>query len=326
MIVASVMTDVLIHSPFPRQVSQGNSTTADRLQKILLEAGMDVVVEEEWYSGVEAGCLVALNARRSAGAVVEFCDACPDARVVVLLTGTDINHPEMEDENSVTRRTMQLADSLVLLHEGALPLVPESLRGKCQVIHPSVQLPEGLEHDSRDEGVFEVIMAGNARREKNVPLVLAACDQLPGESKVVVRMYGDAEGDLAQQLLAATAGPSPFQWKGKTDHESLMRVMAGSDLLLNSSVQEGGANAVCEAVSLCLPVVASDIVGNVGMLGDGYEGYFPSGDVAGLVRLLLRAESDRGFYERLKSQVESRAVVFAWENELRMWEKVVNNS
>ncbi len=31
------MTDVLIHSPFSRQASQGNSVTADRLEQILTE-------------------------------------------------------------------------------------------------------------------------------------------------------------------------------------------------------------------------------------------------------------------------------------------------
>lgn len=317
------MIDVLIHSPFPRQDSQGNSTSADRLQRIFQQGGMSVAMEEVWYSGVEARCLVALNARRSAGAVAEFKDACPEGRVVVLLTGTDINHPEAQDEHSETRRTMRDADCLVVLHEKALDAVPVSEREKCQVIYPSVELEDGLSHEGGGEDVFEVIMAGNVRAEKNAPLVLAACAQLPEHSKVVVRLYGDAEGELAQLLLAATAGSSPFQWKGKTDHASLMRVMAHADLLLNSSVQEGGANAVCEAACLGLPVLASDVDGNVGMLGSDYGGYFSSESVSDLLELLQRVSTDREFYQSLKSQLKVRAAMFTFEEEMKVWLQLI---
>ncbi len=316
-----VITDVLIHSPFPRQDGQGNSATADRLEKILKEAGFSVEVEAEWYSGCEARCLIALNARRSAGAVAEFRDACPDAKVVVVLTGTDINHPEVGDEGSDTRRTMAGADALVVLHEGSQAAVPEALREKCHVIYPSVALPDGLIHQAGEVGEFEVIMAGNVRAEKNLPVVLEACDQLSAveDSEVVVRVYGDAEGDMAYSLMAATAGPLPFQWKGKTDHENLMKVMAGASLLLNASTQEGGANAVCEAISLGLPVVASEIPGNVGMLGEGYAGYFQSGDVRALADVLVRSSTDDEFYSQLKKQVVERASLFSYAEESSRW-------
>lgn len=316
-----MITDVLIHSPFPRQDGQGNSATADRLEKILTEAGFSVEVEAEWYSGCEARCLMALNARRSAGAVAEFRDACPDAKVVVVLTGTDINHAEVEDEDSDTRRTMSLADQLVVLHEGSLAAVPESLRDKCHIIYPSVALPDGLAHHVSDTEEFEVIMAGNVRAEKNLPVVLEACDLLSevDDSQVVVRVYGDAEGEMAYRLMAATAGPQLFQWKGKSDHENLIKVMADANLLLNSSTQEGGANAVCEAISLGLPVVASDIPGNVGMLGEGYMGYFSSGDARGLKEILVRCSSDPEFYTQLKDQVVARAPLFAYAEESLRW-------
>lgn len=321
MTLLCVITDVLIHSPFPRQDGQGNSATADRLEKILTESGLSVVVEAEWYSGVESRCLIALNARRSAGAVGEFRDACPEGSVVVVLTGTDINHPEVDDETSDTRRTMAVADALVVLHEGSLAAVPEDLREKCHVIYPSVRLGNGLTPRAAETDEFEVIMAGNVRAEKNLPVVLDACGSLAKVegSDIVIRVYGDAEGEMAATLMAATAGSLPFQWKGKTDHENLMRVMAGTSLLLNASTQEGGANAVCEAISLGLPVVASEIPGNVGMLGESYAGYFQSGDAGALADVLVRCREDQKFYRQLKKQVEMRAPLFTYSEESNRW-------
>jgi glycosyltransferase involved in cell wall biosynthesis len=67
-----------------------------------------------------------------------------------------------------------------------------------------------------------------------------------------------------------------------------------------SSRMEGGANVVCEALRIGVPVLASRIPGNVGLLGENYAGYFPVGDARSLARLL---EKDKSFYERLKRQI-----------------------
>ena len=208
------MIDVLIHSPFPRQNSQGNSVSADRMKQMLSSVGFDVEVEEEWYGGAEARCLIALNARRSTGAVLEFRDACPDGQVVLVLTGTDINHPEMQNESSGTRQALNDADRLVLLHEASLLAVPGDLHTKCEVIYPSVILPEELKWEPSENSGFEMVMAGNVRVEKNVPLVIEACKLLPDDSPIVVNVYGDADPEFAGMMLAATADVPAFQWRG----------------------------------------------------------------------------------------------------------------
>jgi glycosyltransferase involved in cell wall biosynthesis len=78
-----------------------------------------------------------------------------------------------------------------------------------------------------------------------------------------------------------------------------------------SSVMEGGANVIIEAVASGVPVVASRIPGNIGMLGRDYEGYFPVGDAAQLARVLERASRDAAFLTRLRQQCALRAPLFA---------------
>jgi glycosyltransferase involved in cell wall biosynthesis len=70
-----------------------------------------------------------------------------------------------------------------------------------------------------------------------------------------------------------------------------------------SSRMEGGANVVCEALRIGVPVLASRISGNLGLLGSGYGGYFPVGDERALARLITRAVNDRSFYRRLEKSV-----------------------
>jgi glycosyltransferase involved in cell wall biosynthesis len=70
-------------------------------------------------------------------------------------------------------------------------------------------------------------------------------------------------------------------------------------------------------------VIASRIAGNVGLLGEDYIGYFPTGDTRGLARLMARAESDSDFLAELKSHCGRLARLFSPERELAAWRNVI---
>src|SRR6185369_16319477 len=76
------------------------------------------------------------------------------------------------------------------------------------------------------------------------------------------------------------------------------------------SRMEGGANVIIEAVTSGVPVLASDISGNQGMLGTDYEGYFPLGDAPALAKLIDRCVTDDVFIARLREQCAQRAKLF----------------
>ena len=68
---------------------------------------------------------------------------------------------------------------------------------------------------------------------------------------------------------------------------------------------KGGANVVSEAIMAGLPVIASKIDGNVGLLGADYQGYYPTEDTLALAKLLMRLETDKGFFKALSAQVRA---------------------
>jgi hypothetical protein len=65
-----------------------------------------------------------------------------------------------------------------------------------------------------------------------------------------------------------------------------------------------------EAVASGTPVLASQIPGNIGMLGADYAGYFPWGDAAALAALILRCQNDAHLLETLAAQCRARAPLF----------------
>jgi glycosyltransferase involved in cell wall biosynthesis len=93
-----------------------------------------------------------------------------------------------------------------------------------------------------------------------------------------------------------------------------------------ASKMEGGANVVIEAVTSGVPVLASDISGNRGMLGDNYAGYFPLGDSKALARLIEHARSDAPFLAQLRAQCAARAPLFSPEREKAAVLELVDNA
>jgi len=89
-----------------------------------------------------------------------------------------------------------------------------------------------------------------------------------------------------------------------------MRWLASSHVLVVSSIMEGGANVICEAARIGVPVLASRVPGNVGMLGREYPGYFPLFDDHALARLIERCRSDAAFYDRLRREMRRRRGLF----------------
>ena len=85
-----------------------------------------------------------------------------------------------------------------------------------------------------------------------------------------------------------------------------MRWLARSHAMVISSHMEGGAHVVSEAIAIGVPVIASAVSGNIGLLGRRYPAYYPAGDDESLARLLARAAGDAAWLRRLETAVKAR--------------------
>jgi len=116
---------------------------------------------------------------------------------------------------------------------------------------------------------------------------------------------------MAEEAARLGRAEARYRWTGGVPHSRALAWLAANHLLVVSSKMEGGANVVCEAARAGVPVLASRVRGNVGMLGRDYPGYFPLADDRALARLIDRARVDPAFYGRLKAGVAARRLLFA---------------
>ena len=284
----------------------GNCHTAARWRRFLRELGHRVRVVSEWGGGSD-DLLLALHARKSAASVLRFRQQRPDAPLIVALTGTDLYRDI--GKSARARRSLALATRLVVLQEEGLRELAPALRGKTRVVHQSSEVR--LRHAPCKAG-FRIAVIGHLRGEKDPFRAVRALRDLDRAARVEVLQIGAAlDEPMRARVLAWQEREPRYRWLGSLAHASTMRWLATCHLLVVSSVMEGGANVICEAARIGVPVLASRISGNVGMLGRDYPGYFPLLDDQALARLIERSRADEIFYARLKRALLRRRKLFA---------------
>ena len=311
------MRITLITPAAPRSRA-GNRATARRWAGLLRELGHRVTIatSEDGAAAARrpADALIALHAWRSAEAIRASADHAPGRPLVVALTGTDIYRFQHSDPQ-VTLASMDRAHALIGLHGRLAADIPARFADRLYPVYQSAQ-PLPASYPGPPARSFRVLVAGHLRAEKDPLRAALATRGLPAGSAIRVVNLGRAYDEGWAEAARAELAVNPrFSWHGEVSHGRVRRLMAASHLMVMSSIMEGGANVVSEACVAGLPVIASDIPGNRGLLGDDYPAYYPAEDTAALRALLQRAEAEPALLAELRERCRALAPWFTPESE-----------
>lgn len=310
---------ILVASPASSASNNGNWRTAQRWAQFLA-ARYHVEITTQWDSASPPpDALIALHARRSADTIEAFAQT--GRPLVVVLTGTDLYRDIHHDESA--RRSLQLAHTLVLLQDAGVAELPEALRHKASVIYQSAP---ALAPEPGDDGHFDVLMVGHLRTEKDPLTFMKAAMQASAPGLRFTQVGGALEDGLGRHAGHTAARCANYQWLGALPHDATRALLRKSRLLVVPSLMEGGANVIVEAVTSSVPVLASAISGNRGMLGAAYAGYFPASDAAALADLVNRAATQPEFEQLLRAQCAARLPLFAPEREKAAVLRLIDNA
>jgi putative glycosyltransferase (TIGR04348 family) len=299
--------------------NNGNARTAARWMRMLRAAGLRVRVQTEW-DGCKCDVMIALHAGRSAASIAAFADRHPHKPLIVVLTGTDL-YGGLEAD---ARRSLALATRLVVLNELGIAALPRSVRHKAEVILQSARPLTALPPRQRS---FDVAVVGHLRAVKDPRLPMRVACRLPESSRIRILHVGQALDQAWSRAARATARSTErYRWLDGQPPGAARGVIRRARLLLHPSRNEGGAIVVIEALQSGTPVIASDCAGNVGLLGHGYPGLFPVGDAQGALSLLLRAEREPRFLQRLTVATKQRARLTTPAREASALRRLVHNS
>ena len=313
---------IVIISPALANANNGNWQTAWRWSRFLSNT-YQVTLAAQW-GGAPCDAMIALHARRSAGSIAAFATAHSSLPLIVVLTGTDLYQDILSD--GAAQHSLQVATQLVVLQPAGLHSLSKDLRKKTHVIFQSAPTLKSIIRDpAKPPRYFDVTMIGHLRAEKDPTTFMAASQLLKTRNVRMLHIGGALDPALGKLAEKTQQLNSHYRWLGNLAHAETRQRLKHSHLMVITSKMEGGANVIIEAVTSGVPVIASDIPGNRGMLGEDYAGYFPLGNSSKLAQIIDRAASDRKFYSHLQTQCVARAPLFLPERERAALLKLVDN-
>ncbi|HEY6462790.1 MAG TPA: glycosyltransferase, partial [Polyangiaceae bacterium] len=271
---------IVLVCPFPAGSRLGNRITAIRWRSILATLGHRATVT----TGIPRrpyDLLVALHAYKTAEAVRWSRAMHPARPVVVALTGTDLSrdiHVHAE-----ARRSLVLADRLIVLHDLARRQVPKAMRAKVRAIRQSAEPPAARPRGASqrrivDAKTFDVALVAHLRSEKDPLRAAEAARLLPASSSVRILHAGcHLTDEWARAAHDEARSNQRYVPLGETSPERAKRLIASARVLVLTSVSEGGANVLGEAIVAGTPVIATRIPAAVAALGSDYPGFFRVG-------------------------------------------------
>ena len=335
---------ILIVTPAAPRSRKGNRVTAIRWSRILKQLGHATTIAQH-YAGQRCDILVAIHARRSADSIERFNQQCPDQPLILALSGTDL-YGDIRT-NKKAQRSLELADRMILLQPHGIGELPTRLHGKCRVIYQSMP---ALSKSSRRPVIaaatskvitstkaittdaptkrapfFDVCVVGHLRPVKDPFRTAMASRALPESSRIrVLHLGGALSSSMEQRAVSEMELNSRYRWLGELPRWKTLRTVARSRLLALTSKQEGGANAISEAIVAGVPVLSSKISGSLGLLGEDYPGYFDVGDTAELTKLLMQAETEPSeFLADLTSKCLELRPLFEPARESNSWQELL---
>jgi len=212
----------------------------------------------------------------------------------------------------------------VCLHDLVPAAIPLELKQKLHVIHQSAMPLSAQRSPSKRH--FDVCVVGHLREEKDSLRCAYAARDVSSESRLRVFHLGKAYDDgWAGKARKEMKINSRYHWLGEVGAWRVRQEFAKTHAMVLSSVMEGGANVISEAIIAGVPVIASKIDGNIGLLGKDYPAYYPVKDTDALRALLYKAETDQKFLLQLNEHSALRKPLFQPERELDKWKALLQS-
>ncbi|MCI0409068.1 MAG: glycosyltransferase family 4 protein [Acidobacteria bacterium] len=282
-----------IVTPYYFPSVRGNSITVQRIESGLRDQGLMVRVWSLEDASLPDTLLQTLNdfspdlvhgfhATASGRPVIEAARRL-HIPSIVSVTGTDANNDLFDPARRAgVIDVLRQATRVVVFHNvmrakivGELPEV----EGRIRVIGQTVRCQEapfdfrGRLEFAPDDLIF--FIPSGIRRVKNVTFCLAPLEALRRRYPRVKAVFVGPviEPEEGMRLQEALKGRPWAFYLGPVSHEKLCAMLKSVDVVINSSLSEGGmANSILEAMSRERAVLVSGIEGNRSVVRDGIDG------------------------------------------------------
>lgn len=212
-----------------------------------------------------------------------------------------------------------------LLFSSKMDILVQTAKIRSEILakYPEVQpliIPNGIDFDhSYNLKGKAVVFVGNLIPRKGVDVLVEAFKGLSGSKLIIV---GDGPERSKLEKLACN---SNVDFVGRLEPDEIRQYMADHArvLILPAVAGEGMPNVLLEAMSIGVPVVASDVAGIRDLLENGQAGVLvPPGEMVTLRDAINEVLTDKKKWEQLSLSGRQAASKYSWDKIVVLWEQL----
>lgn len=320
------MKKILFLYPYERQIVTGGQKYEDNLYHILRDSGL-YEVDRRWLGLPKGRIDKYFNRSRLLRRADEFrqydvvflnsvhgLDLTPLARRLVGRYGRKVcivhHHFLYEGVGGIRRRYYKLLETHFLRAASTVVIPSPFILDKCRAMFPGgnftywqIPFEKSAAAAAPSPRPGRLLYIGTVERRKGVDLLVEAMSLLKKRGvECSLRAVGKIKDEAMYRELAdrVTAESLDVEFLGFVDDSVKARLVAGADVFVFPSRQEGYGMALCEAMTDGLPVVCFDNSAMPYTVRDGANGFLvPDGDTAAFADRVARIVTDRPLRARL---------------------------
>jgi GalNAc-alpha-(1->4)-GalNAc-alpha-(1->3)-diNAcBac-PP-undecaprenol alpha-1,4-N-acetyl-D-galactosaminyltransferase len=213
---------------------------------------------------------------------------------------------------------------LIVQTESAAGYFPPTFKHFITIIPNPVKKQKNIKKQWSGE-VKKIVTIGRLDPQKDHTTLIYALARISKDyPDITLTIYGEGgERNRLEQLINSLSLQEKVFLPGITRH--VHEVLCDADLFVFPSRYEGFPNALCEAMAVGLPVIASDCSGNRDIIRDSFNGrLFPVGDVDVLTEIIRDLLNDGEKRQHLAKNALDMCERFHPSKIFEMWDRVIN--
>jgi len=189
--------------------------------------------------------------------------------------------------SNLERNALKWADVITVISEEAHEYYTK-LGFKTIQIPNAINL-KNLPQDEDRRFEKQIIFVGRLSKEKGIETIMNISTKLPNYINLLIV----GSGPESKKIKKLSETLDNIHYLGYQTHENSIKLIRGSDILIQPSLHEGISTTILEAMACKIPIIASNVGGNKELILDNQNGFLinPESDDELITKIILILEN-----------------------------------
>jgi len=211
--------------------------------------------------------------------------------------------------SNLERNALKWADAITVISKEAHEYYTK-LGFKTIQIPNAINL-KNLPQDEDRRFEKQIIFVGRLSKEKGTETIMKISKKLPNDINLLIV----GSGPESEKIKKLSETLNNIHYLGYQTHENSIKLIRGSDILIQPSLHEGISTTILEAMACKTPIIASNVGGNKELISDNQNGFLinPESDDE-LIRKIMMILEDKLLAKKFSEKSFELIKNYEWSN------------